>query len=203
VKLSDIESKPSTAEVRLLLDGELETEIADLRAELRVARREDVASGGGLSDRAPAIVSRLTELDAEADERAVVFRFRAIGRGTFEKLIAKHPPTTRQWEEWREKTKAIPIYSAPEYDDVGLSVDLVAACCVDPVGSSDEWKVWRDDKLSDGQWAELYSAALKVNTQASIRPTYGIGTDGTASSGPASTTPPPTGSPSPSSMVES
>lgn len=203
MNLSDLQSKPLEAETRLILDGALVSRLERLREEVRQAKLRDLISGGGLADEAPELETRLRKLELEADERAVTFRFRAIGRGKFEELIAQHPPTEAQWAEWREKAKAVPYYAPPEYDHVGLSLALVAACCYDPAGSVEEWKEWRDSKLSDGQWAELYGKALQVNTQSSIRPTYGTDIDVTPSIGPDSTTPPNGESLSPSSTEES
>lgn len=208
MNLADLTVKPMETETRLILDGALVSRIDRLREELKQARRRDAAAGGGLADEAPELERRLRKLELEADERTTTFKFRGIGRGEFEKLIAKHPPTETQWAEWREIAKAVPYYRPPEYDHVGLSLVLVAACCFDPVGSVEEWKRWRDGedpkrRFSDGQWAELYGSALKVNTEASVRPSYGTGIDVTPSTGPDSTTPPDKESPSQSSTDES
>jgi hypothetical protein len=184
--LSDLaaRSTPLEREKRLVVDGALIARIDQLRAELKAAKRRDIQSGSGLRQEAPAIESALTEAEIEADESAETFRFRAIGRGKFTRIIEQYPPTKQQWERYKEQVRAhvgdfTRHVNPPEYDPDALAPALLAACCVSHEGTTDEWIKLRDETFSDGQWAELFEAALMVNMEATLRPTFGNGTDST------------------------
>lgn len=194
--------KPATTTVRLLLDGDLQEEIRVLKERLKVARKRDIADGEGLGSEAPQIEQQLREAEARADEIATEFHFRAVPRSRLAELKEAHPPTEAQWERYREQAKANPFIMPPEFDPVTLAPELISASAFDPSFTvAEATELW--DGLSEPDAEILFDAAWRVNQTASPRPTYGTGTDTTPSSGPASTTPPSGGSPSPSLADES
>lgn len=195
--------RPPERKLRLVLDGGLAARVADLEARVRQARLEDALTGGGLSDRAPAIERELTEARAMLDESAAEFTFQAIGRVRLAEITSRFPPTQAQWDRHRQEAAINPFTSAPpDYDYESLAPEVIAASCVDPAMTVEEARrLW--DELSDGQAAALFEAAWAVNNEVSNRPTSGTDTDTTPSFGPESTTPPNGGSPSASSRAGS
>ena len=196
MSLADLAARttPVEREKRLVIDGALVARIDQLRAELKAAKRRDVISGSSLRQEAPAIEQALAEAEIQADEAAETFRFRAIGRGKFTRIIEQYPPTKQQWERYKEQAHAhagdfTMRVNPPEYDPDAVAPALLAACCVSHEGTTEEWQKLRDETFSDGQWAELFEAALMVNMEATLRPTYGTGTDTTPNIGPELTTP--------------
>lgn len=190
--------KPRQLRVRINFDGDLADQIEALEERLRAARRRELLEGEGLSSDVPELERQLSMLRARLDEDAEEFTFQALGRARFKEILATHPPTEAQWEQHREAAKSNPFLAAPECDYEAVAPILIAECCISHDFTVEgAAKLW--DELSDAEASKLFEAAWAVNQKASIRPTFGTGTDTTPSSGPGSTTPPSGESPSASS----
>jgi len=168
----DFAVTPAVKRVRLALDGDLVAEVDDLRRRVAVAKRSDML-GGGLADTAPQLERQLEQAELALEQNVKVFTFRGVGRAQFTRIVESHPPTQKQWDRWAKQceiTGPIGRPNPPEFDPETASIDMVAASCGDPQATPDEWAKLRDDSLTDGQWAELFRAALTVNLEASTRP---------------------------------
>ena len=204
--VADLLARARRAEkkLRINLDGTTTGRLDQLRDRIRSAKRQDQLNGAGLDAQAPALERELAALELEEDRNAVELVFRALPGERFDALVARFPPTERQWQRYREQAQASPLFAAPpEFDADSMAPILVAASIVSYDGEEVSWSdedgltLWAG--LSEGARADLLEAAWAVNQQRSARPTSGTGTDTTPSSGPGSTTPPEGGSPSLSS----
>lgn len=127
--------------------------------------------------------AQLATLRAEVDEakaaveaETVEMLFESIGRRRREKLVDAHPPTQED-EEAAEEAYALARATAerPEfvakqparYNADGYSLALVAASCVDPKMTEDEWRELTDD-WTDGEFQVVWMAALAVNQDGSL-----------------------------------
>lgn len=186
--------------MRLLLDGELDTRLDQLRTQIRRAKARELADPQGLATQVPLLETDLGRLTVEADEATTEFTFQAISRTALEDLKRNHPPSEEQWLRYKESVNDLPVLVAlqqnpPEFDWLTMAPALLAACAVDPKMTRDEAQVlW--DELSDAEAAQLFNAAWGVNAQAATRPFSGTDTAMTPSFGPSSTTPESEASPS-------
>ena len=102
-----------------------------------------------------------TELDAEREKvkaGAVRITLQGLPRGEYRRVLAAHPPRDGE----------------PHDKEVGYNIDtfgdaLIQACITattdlggQPVPN--EWDAWAD-QMTDGQWEEVFSAALNLNRQ--------------------------------------
>jgi seryl-tRNA synthetase len=196
--LSDVASiiarrKPRRTTIRLLLDGELDTRLEQLRTQIRRAKQREAADPQGLASTVPQLEAELARLTVEADEATTEFTFQAIPRTALEDLRRNHPPTEEQWQRYKESVNEMPVLvamqqSPPEFDWLSMAPALLAACAVEPKMTRDEAQMlW--DELSDAEAAQLFNAAWGVNEQAATRPFSGTDTATTPNFGPDSTTP--------------
>lgn len=168
----DFAVTPAVKRVRLALDGDLVAEVDDLRRRVAAAKRSDML-GGGLADTAPQLERQLEQAELALEQNVKVFTFRGVGRAQFTRIVESHPPSQKQWDRWQKQCEVAGIFgrpNPPEFDPETASIDMVAISCVDPQATPEEWAKLRDESLSDGQWAELFKAALTVNLEASARP---------------------------------
>lgn len=183
--------RPAEETVRLLLDGDLRRSVDELRRRVREAKRREILEGAGLGSELPGLERALAEAEAAADSESETFVFRAVGRRRLEELKAECPPSADQLDRWREQAKQNPFLNPPEFDPERLAPLLIAASAADPAMTVEEARrLW--DELSDGEAAALFEGAWRVNEEASTRPTFGTGTESTASTVPVSDTPPST-----------
>lgn len=158
--------KPRQQRVRFLFDGDLAAELDRTRQALRSALVDQSALA---SDEVSTLRQKLSDLESAADAATVEFVFAAIGRARLDELKAQNPPTEEMWARYRERVKANPLMTPPEFDPEAMAPALIAASCVDPSMTVDEaQKLW--DELSDGEAARLFEAAWNVNSQGSDRP---------------------------------
>lgn len=207
MRASDLLSryKPAERTVRLLLDGSLGVELDELRAERRKVARVEATQPAGLKTQLPDIDRKLREVEERAEAATVVITLRAVPGVKFDEVKLAHPPTESQWETYRERAKATPLFaSPPEVDPIGMAPALIGLSVVAVDGEPVEWdereglELW--EGLHDGARADLLDAAWDVNGQSANRPFSGTGTDTTPISGPESTTQPNEESPSRSSV---
>ena len=180
--------KPATRTARLVLDGDKAAEVAGLRDRLVTAKVRDRLNGGTLEAQAPELERQIAELEAGMESTAQTFIFKAVGRRRLDEITTKYPPSAEQWERFRDSAKLNPFLTPPEFDMNSAAPEVLAAAAVDPTMTTEEaQRLW--DELSDGEAAELWRAAWGAQMEATSRPTFGIGIDGMANTGPVSTTP--------------
>ncbi len=173
----------------VLLDGELETIHTLLLADLEKAQALDKKT----TDRntAPAIEEKIEGVEDQIRESRVPFIFEAVGREVYGKLLDEYKP--RDDESHKELD-----------EEVGFNVDefpprLFALAAFDPKMELEDarliWNTW-----SDAETTLLLAMAVKANRQTVDVPFTLTGSSmGTRFTGRESSTPAPTGSPSPAS----
>ena len=166
--------KPRTRRVRFLFDGDLADEIDRTRSAVRRA----VADGSAIqSTEVRDLQTKLDELEAAADAATVEFVFHAIPRSKLDELSAAHPPTEDQWSRYRERVKANPLLSPPEFDPESFAPSLIAVASADPkMSEAEAAELWAG--LSDGEAGRLFDAAWSVQKHGSDRPLSQSGTSG-------------------------
>jgi hypothetical protein len=152
--LQDAERKLEDAERKLAKDltaAERDRRLAPFRAEVEVSK-------------------------AEVDEHTEELFFESIGRARREALVNDHPPTQEDEEAAEEAYAITKATSAnPEYvikqparfNVKSYSLALVAASCVVPKLSEDEWREVTDD-WTDGEFQQLWLTALGVNQDGTL-----------------------------------
>jgi hypothetical protein len=125
------------------------------------------------------VAAEIGGLRAEADTATVTFTVESVGSTAWRRLVAEYPPPVDDTEGWRWDYERFPPAA-------------LAASCVDPKMSEDQ-AIALAERLSDGQWAKLFSAVLAVNVGDDI-PKFALGIAGPPTSEPNSTTAAPEGS---------
>lgn len=103
------------------------------------------------------------------DEYSMKFKFRAIGRKAFDKLIDDNPLTQERREEFVERLKrenpeqSVDTSQFPPYDPETFAPALCAASLIEPIGF-DVVGAWEDPDWSQAELSALFSAALEANT---------------------------------------
>lgn len=132
--------------VSICLRGDLTSEIYRLDAELvEIGRRQLTDSRLAGNPEAKKLAERIEALWAEAKQFSVDVKVRALERGQWADLVAKHPP----------KGKGL------DYD-TSIYNDAIPLCIVEPEMDSDT-KSKLLDGLTQGQWDELAGAVHSVN----------------------------------------
>lgn len=169
--LRELGYKPRETTVRILLDDSVRRGLLDAAAGLAAQHKKEKQPGQGLGSKVPDLETELEEANAAADEAAVSFTFKALGRRKFKDLVNACPPTPETLERWKNTRF---LGSAPEFELEKFMPRLVAASLVEPQTSESEVvELWEDpdEGWSDAVWAELYDAAWKVNQEVSTLPT--------------------------------
>lgn len=197
----DSEITPPELGVPLCLRGDLVASIEDAKSQIHAAIARDKVDadnrGAGELSEAERILARARELEEEARRQSHVFTFRGIGDRAWSDLIAKHPPTKKQRDE-------LDVDHNPEtFPTAAVAATLVKV--TSPDGTVDERQLTDANvrglrnRLTLGQWGQLWSGCLRVNTGVVSLGKSGDGTGTLRASGPSSTTAPPEGSPEASS----
>lgn len=128
----------------------------DLRAQWEQAEAEVVAaqsdgldSLAGTSRAATAAAKKVQALEAEMAEHTVQLRLRALSHKAWSDLIAANPP--------REDT------DDTNWNNDTFGVGLLSACAADPV-MTEEQAGQLVDRLTMGQWSDLLTVLLTLNT---------------------------------------
>lgn len=178
--LKSLGYKPREQTVRIVFDDSLRRAADAAKDAVVRQRREEAKDGQGLGSQVPELEEAWREAEAAADEAAVSFTFRAVGRRRLADLVAECPPTAEQLERWKERVRTSPVLAtaAPEFDYERFAPRLIAASLVEPAAAPGEvLELWdAEDGWSDAVWAELWKAAWEVNQEAATRPTSGTGT---------------------------
>lgn len=112
--------------------------------------------------------AKLAEARAEVEANSVRMVFRCIGRKAYDALVDAHPPTPEQITQFREDNSTPDGKPAtkgkPPYDIEKFAPALVQASCADPQLTLEQVNELFDEWNST-ELAELWVAALEVNTQ--------------------------------------
>ena len=127
--------------------------VSDLETRLAIARIGDA----GLDDPAPQLEIDLAAAKAEADDMAMVFKFRALTGRELEGLKLAHPS--------KDPTLNFDTITFPP---ALLAVSCVQAGDADKLTSAEAKELW--DTFSAGDCEALYAAAWGVSNTAHLRP---------------------------------
>ncbi|MFE5368216.1 hypothetical protein [Streptomyces mirabilis] len=144
--------------VDMVLDAAAAAELSALEQLLERAQRHDDVNG---TETAPDVAKRLQELEAQAEASRVRFTLEAITHRAYQALRAEHPPT----KEEIEAAAARGGTEEPAFDADAFAPALVEAQLIEPRPETPEEfaAFWAD--LSDGQLAQLWSAAIQIQFQ--------------------------------------
>lgn len=102
----------------------------------------------------------VTEAEGAVREATETFRFRALGRHSYDELVREHPPTDEDHELARSQSGS-PDARAQYHTDT-FAPALIAACLVDPPLSLDEVKsLWAE--WNQAEAVEMFTTAYAVN----------------------------------------
>jgi hypothetical protein len=144
--------------VELVMNAEAASEIDALEQLLERAQRHDEANG---TETAPEVARRLQIQETVAEASRVQFVLEAITHRAYQALRAEHPPTKEQIEAAAARGGS----EEPAFDADAFAPALVEAQLIDPKPDTPEefTAFWND--LSDGQLAQLWSAAIQIQFQ--------------------------------------
>lgn len=95
--------KPLEAECEILIDPAYAAQLRQLQEELVEVQRANREGKGNLAKGPQAIEKKIEKLQGEASDYIVTFKMRDCGRKRREDLIAAHPPTKQQLDEFRKQ----------------------------------------------------------------------------------------------------
>lgn len=150
--------KPRVATVKVLLGADdLPDQYEKLDEELREVVSRSAADSLDQVNEITAIRDQMAELSARMDAESTVFKFQALPRTEWRKLIADHPPS-------REIQKKNP---RAEWDPVTFMPAALSACCVDPEMTVDEAAELMD-MLTEAQFNDVWITCYSVNVRSDI-----------------------------------
>jgi hypothetical protein len=150
-----------TVDVTIVLDDEWGRSVEDMQRRVRQAERDT----SGVGPAATAAREELDELSADLDkllvdkdEKTVTFRFKALSRDRYERLLAAHQPSKTQ----RAQTTAMGGFL--QWNPDTFPPALIAACLVEPDDLSDEdvESMFTDDAWNQAELGALFDAALRA-----------------------------------------
>ncbi len=159
-----------TETVPIQIDGELASEILELRQQITLAEQFDRKENK--PDTAPKLQNVLDELIAGSKDTEVVFVFKAVGRIIYDELVElpEHQPTDEQKK------------GGAQYNIDTFPAALVALSCVDPEISPEQaTEIFSDSEWNGAELQKLFFGALKVNTETADIPLSKGGSETTAS----------------------
>lgn len=140
--------------VPLCLRADLQAEFEELDRQLAAAKEKRGRTLAGDGGDALTIAELMEELRSQMREHTYSFKLRALPKRAWSDLLAKHP--AKDGDEG-------------EYDTETFPVAALAACCIDPVMSEDK-AGQLVDRISQGQWNELWLALINLNLAGSDIP---------------------------------
>jgi len=159
-----------TKKVPIQIDGELASEIIELRQQIVLAEQFD--RGENKPESALPLKKELEELIEGSKDTEVVFTFKALGRIVYDELIEEpeHQPTDEQKKE------------GAQYNPDTFPAALVAASCADPEISLEQaTEIFADSSWNGAELQKLFFGALEVNTETADIPLSKAGSGATAS----------------------
>jgi hypothetical protein len=142
------EITPATETVRICTRGDLVDQLRRLEQELADAQRDD--DRHNRPPKAPKIAKQIEALEAEARGSERGLTLQAIGAAAWSDLLAKHPPTKQQRDQ----------YPGLDHNPETFPYAAVAASLGEPDDSGVRKLV---ERISQGQWSRLWGACLAVN----------------------------------------
>jgi len=164
--------QPRRETVTVILDADIELALTAAEQAVDAARNRLLVPK--LNPAAPAALgaaqAELDRLRADAEAVSARFVFQAVGRQRFSDLRGEHPPTKEQRTEWTARwlKAGVAEHQIPELEhnpDTFPPVLLAAACIEPEMTLGDATGIWCSAGWSDAELAELFGAALAVNTQ--------------------------------------
>lgn len=151
------QTTPPEESARICLRGDLVAAKEAAEADMVAARAKypdpTVGEGAEIYEAA----QRVRDLEAQCDDAAITFRFRAIGRQRKADLVAAHPPTDEQQQEARDNDIRY-LWNPKTFPPA-----LVAASCYEPDGLTLTTAKKIFDEWGDGPWMQLWRACLAAN----------------------------------------
>lgn len=143
-QLNEAENAVSLLQMQIMSDSENE----DLKAKLASAE------------------AKLTEARNLAEEDAITFVFRSIGRKAYDRLVTAHPPTDAA------KAEAVKQGANPEdlsWDPETFPPALMAAAIVHPhLSEEDIQEMWNSEDWSGTELQNLYYAAIAAQQKSRV-----------------------------------
>lgn len=180
---------PERQTARVCLDREARTGLLDVLEQIGSLSNPRLLDG---PDEYEALAEKAKELDAQVQASTKTLTFAKVPRRLWRELEEAHPATEVQ-------RKANPKQTL---DPDGFEIAVAAATAVDPEMSVEDAE-WLRDLLPDSEWNEVVGAVLAANQAGGQVPKGVTGIADRLITELKSITPPPTGSPSPSSEDES
>ena len=88
---------------------------------------------------------------ADGEENEVTMMFRAIGSTEYDRLLAKHPPTTEQKAD------------NSTYNINTFGPGLLSKVCIDPEMTAKEWTlIWQSDDWNRGEVMGMFLIAVEL-----------------------------------------
>lgn len=148
-------AQPRTQTVSLCLRGDLiaehERAVGELeRAVIASELNEDDVSEEHLL----ALAGTIQQIEADMRDATVDFVLANIGRARWTALLAEHPPTDEQRQQFGRRF---------DHNPDKFPHAAIAACCTSPDGVTVEQVHQLEEVLSAGQWQALWSACFQVN----------------------------------------
>lgn len=144
------------AKCRVPMAAELVVQIEELEDQL--AERQEVEAG----DMAPsaetvALAERIAAMQEEAKASEVEFVFRGVGTKVYFDLVAAHPPTPEQLQQFRDLR--LPLDHNPET----FPPALMAASLESPTGATVDLFTQMRATWANGPWQRLWHTCSKAN----------------------------------------
>lgn len=162
------QKKPLTKAVRLAFDFELIENFEEARKEVKKATIGARANPTSQSIKAELEEANETLINAEAELKAesIEFKFRAVGRKSYERLISDHPLREENHDIVRREGQDPDTFP---FDPESFPIALIAASMVEPEMSPEEAEAWLgEDNWSSSEVEALFTAAMEVNTSFKI-----------------------------------
>lgn len=151
------EATPATERVRICTRGDLIARLRLLEDDLEAAQRDDAASNK--HDRAPKIAREIETVEAEARASEKELVLHAIGATAWSDLLAAFPPSKAQREQFRGLD-----HDPEKFPYAAVAASLGADLSDKESLTEAAGKVRKmADKLSQGQWSQIWTACLAVN----------------------------------------
>lgn len=148
-------SRPTTT-VPVCMHADLTAEHEELERQLQAALtkpRDSLASGGNATE----LSERIKALEEQMRAHTVTFKFQALRRPDWKKLVAEHPPRRDADGSLHERDKNL-LFNVDTFFTA-----LIRACCTEPGLPEEVWELLLDEKLTDRQFDELSNAAWYLN----------------------------------------
>lgn len=174
--------------------AELVIQIVDLEGQL-AARNEAESGDMAPSPETVALAERIEALQEQAKASEVEFVFRGVGNTPYSDLVAAHPPTPEQVQEFRAAGVHL------EWNPRTFPPALMAASLESPTGATEEQFIEIRATWANGPWKRLWDTCSQANMGVNEAPKQLLASAILRSSGTSSNGVHATESPDPSSSA--